>query len=703
MRKLALLVTISCIILYSCKNKNDITNNPLLNESTNIYKIPDFDNITPLHYLQALKYRIKKQQSVITEITDNSEKIDFHNIIIPLDNSFKLIEDIYNIYYGLSWVKRDSALNSINDTINSLINKNRDDIYLNTELFIKIKNLFLDKNNLNLNKEQKRVVQKYYQDFVRNGGSLDYKDKNRLREINNNLNSLLLKFEENYFAETNSNYRLVIHNKEDLKGLSNEIISNAAHLAKNYKLENCYVFNLHRSSIIPFLTYSDNRELREDIYKAFVNRGNNKNEFDNNEIFLEIVKLRAEKAKILGFESYADYIISNNMAKNKENVCDLLIDILEPAIKMADKELEEMQEYVFKEKSKIIIAPWDWLYYAEKLKAEKFNNLNTDFTEYLSLDNVQNGMFDVANKLYGISISEIHMLPKYHMDTKVFEVKDKEGTKIGILMTDYYERPDKFNGAWSMELKRGLKSSDSRSYPVVVIVSNFLLPTNDSILLLTLEEVNILFHEFGHALHSLFSAGNYYKTAGRLPADMNELPSKIMENWATYPDVLKSYAKHYKSLEPISDSLIDIIQVSLKSSQAYETIEYISAALLDIYWHSISENEQINVNEFEQNILERLKIPKEISPRARAPYFYQIIAGGYDSNLYDYLWSEVLDADAFQAFVESGDLFNKDIANKFRKYILSEGGNDDAELQYYKFRNKKPTIENYLKEKGILY
>jgi len=584
--------------------------------------------------------------------------------------------------------------------ISPLVTAHRDNINLNDKLFQRIKAVYTKRDSLKLDSLQKRTVEKYYNDFVRNGANLDEAAKARLREINQQLSELGLHFGENLLAETNKNFKLVIDNPADLDGLPKDIVDAAAITAKEFGLEGKWVFTLQKPSMIPFLQYAKNRNLREKLYTGYAMRCNNNDEFDNKSIMLQIVNLRAEKAKLLGYKTYADYSISNNMAKTPEAVYDFLNQVMEPALIAATRDRDDMQAIINREGGTFKLAPWDWWYYAEKLKKEKFNLDESELKPYFKLENVRDGMFYVANQLYGITFTRRTDLPIYHPDVEVFEVKNETGAHIGLLYLDYFPRAGKRVGAWCGRFRQQTYENGKRITPIVTMVTNFTPPTGNTPALLTWDEVTTLFHEFGHALHGLFTDGPYDRIAGSLPRDMVELPSQVMENWAGEPRVIKVYAKHYQNGSPMPEDLINRLKKSMTFNQGFETVEYIAASVLDLDWHSITEPQKVDVLQFENNSMKRIHLLDEIYPRYRTTYFNHII-GGYAAGYYVYLWAAVLDTDAFNAFAETGDIFNHEVATRFRKHVLTEGGNDEGMIQYVKFRGKEPSVEPLLKKRGF--
>jgi peptidyl-dipeptidase Dcp len=545
------------------------------------------------------------------------------------------------------------------------------------------------------------LLEKYYRDFVRGGANLDKEKKARLREINQELSLLTLKFGENILKE-NNRFELIIENKEDLEGLPQSVIDAAAETAKERGYKGKWVFTLHKPSMIPFLTYSAKRELREKIFKAYINRGNHNDELDNKKILLKIVALRLERAKLLGYKTHAHYVLEENMAKNPENVYKLLDKIWKPALERAKKEAEELQQMIYKEGKNFKLQPWDWWYYAEKLKKEKYDFDDSVLRPYFKLENVIKGVFYVANKLYGLQFVERNDIPKYHPDVRVFEVKDADGSHIGILYTDYFPRASKRGGAWMNSFRKQSKIGGKEIHPVITNNGNFSKPVGDKPSLLSIEEVLTLFHEFGHALHGLLSNCTYPTLSGTsVPRDFVELPSQIMENWALEPEVLKVYARHYKTGEVIPQELIEKLKKAKLFNQGFATVEYLAAAYLDMDWHTLTELNNIDPLKFEEESMKRIGLIPEIVVRYRSPYFRHIFSGGYSAGYYSYIWAEVLDADAFEAFKEKG-IFDKETAQSFRKNILEKGGTEDPMILYKRFRGAEPKVEPLLKRRGLI-
>ena len=676
------------------------TDNPFFSEYKTPFKVPPFNEIKLEHYVPAFEKGIEEQQNEIDAIISNSEQPNFSNTILALDKSGRLLSKVSSVFYSLNGAETSPEMQAIARQVAPKVTAHRDNINLNDKLFKRIKAVYDNRANLNLDSLQLRTVEKYYDDFVRNGANLDDNGKAKLRNINQKLSQLGLKFGENLLDETNKNFILIIDKPKDLDGLSKDIIDAAAITAKQYGYEGKWVFTLQKPSMIPFLQYSTKRDLREKLYTGYVMRCNNNDKFDNKAILLEIANLRTQKAKLLGYETYNHYVISNNMAKTPDAVYSFLNEVMTPALEAAIRDRDAMQAIIDREGGSFKLAPWDWWFYAEKLKKEKYNLDEAELKPYFKLENVRNGMFYVASQLYGITFTKRTDLPVYHPEVEVFEVKDDGSNHVGLLYLDYHPRPGKRVGAWCGRFRQQTYENGKKVTPIVTIVTNLTRPTETTPALLTWDEVETLFHEFGHALHGLFTDGPYDRIAGNVPRDMVELPSQIMEHWASQPQVLRYYAKHYQTGELMPDELIAKLQRSSTFNQGFATVEYIAAAILDLDWHSFTEPKQVDVLEFEQQSMKQINLIPEIYPRYRTSYFNHIV-GGYASGYYVYLWAEVLDSDAFNAFVETGDIFNRQVSAKFRKYILAEGGNNDGMIQYLKFRGKAPSIDPLLQNRGF--
>lgn len=674
-------------------------NNPFFTEYTTPFQTPPFDKIKNEHYLPAFYEGIKIKRAEIDAVINNPDKPTFDNTIAAIEKSGELLKKVSRVFSNISGSNGDDETQKIAETITPELSKLNNDIFLNEKLYHRIKSLNDEKDKLNLTAEQLKVLDNYYTDFVRNGIGLDEDKKARLKKINEELSMLSLKFGDNLRKETNS-IALVVDNKEDLIGLPDAAIQGAQELAELNGLNGKWAFNLQRTSFTPFLQYSEKRNLREKIYKAYLMRGNNNNEFDNKEIIKKIIALRIEKSNMLGYKTFADFKLEKNMAKNTETVNKFLADLWMPALKKSKEEAAEMQKLIDAEGGNFKLAGWDWWYYAEKVKIEKYALDEEMLRPYFKMENVRQGAFDVAAKLYGIQFIKRDDIPVYQPDVDVFEVKEADGTHIGILYTDYFPRSGKRAGAW-MSGFRGQSNMDGEFItPLIVNVGNFSKPTKDRPALLSFDEVNTLFHEFGHGLNGLFTK-SVYPGAQRSSVDFVELPSQIMENWASHPEVLKMYAKHYQTGEPIPDDLIQKIVNSQYFNKGFETLEYLAASILDMDWHTITNANVVDVEKFEEESLSRMGLIPEIASRYQSTNFNHIFGGdGYSAGYYGYRWSGVLDSDAFEAFLENG-LFDRTTAEKFRRNILEKSGSDDPMVLYIKFRGREPKPDALIKKLGL--
>ena len=703
MKKLTVLFTIvlCAFIMTSCnKKKKDLSGNPFFTEYTTPFGVPPFDKIDTTHYIPAFEEGMIQHNLEIDSIINSKEEPTFENTILKYDKSGRLLTKVGNVFFNLLSALTNDRMQDIAMEISPKLSEHRDAIMMNEKLFARIKAIYDKRNESKLDSQQIRVVEKYYKDFVRNGANLSKDKQDSLKSVNSKLSKLELQFGQNLLAET-KDFKLIVDKKEDLEGLPQASIDAAAEAAKEAGKEGKWLFTLDKPSLIPFLQYAKNRELREKIYRGYFMRGDNDNKNDNKKIIDEIVNLRIEKAKLLGYTNFAQYVIEQNMAKTPETVNDFLIKLWTPALKVSKNELVDMQKIIDKEKGNFKLASWDWWYYAEKVRKEKYNLEETELQPYLSLSNVRDGMFYVANKLYGITFDKKTDIPVYQSEVEVFEVKEADGKHLGLLYLDYYPRVSKDGGAWCTSFREAGWDFGKKVDPIVSIVCNFTKPSGDAPALLTWDEATTLFHEFGHGLHSLFTEGKYNRTAGSVPRDYVELPSQIMENWAGEKEVLKQYAKHYKTGEVIPDALIEKLSKSSKFNQGFGTVEYLAASILDLNYHMVNEKTTIDAREFEKTALSKIGLIPEILPRYRSTYFSHIFSGGYSAGYYVYIWAEVLDSDAFDAFKKSGDLFNQDLATKFRKYCLQECGNDEGMTQYKKFRGQEPSIEPLLIKRGL--
>lgn len=675
--------------------------NPFLAEYTTPFKVPPFDKIKLEHYKEAFLKGMEEQAQEINAIVKQRSAATFENTIVALDQSGKLLSKVSAVFYGQNSANTSDEMQAISRELSPLLSKHRDDIKLNAGLFQRVKFVYDQKSKLNLTKEQAKLLEETYKDFVRGGANLDAAKQAKLRELNSELSMLELTFGQNMLKETND-FQLIIDKKEDLSGLPASLIASAADAAKAAKLEGKWLFTLHNPSVMPFLQYADNRALREKIYNGYINRGNNGNKSDNKEVVKKLVTLRLEKAKLMGYKDYASFMLEDRMAKTPEKVYALLDEVWTPALAKAKDELADIKAEIKKEGGNFEPEGWDWRYYFEKAKIAKFNLDENEVRPYLELNNVRDGAFYVANKLYGITFTEIKDIPTPHEEATAFECKDKDGTHLGVLYMDFFPRESKRGGAWCGGYRSQTYENGKRLAPVVTIVCNFSKPAGDQPALLSADEASTLFHEFGHGLHSLFRDVHYFGVAS-VPRDFVELPSQIMEHWVFEPEVLKVYAKHYKTGEVIPAALIEKLEKSGKYGQGFATVEYLAASLLDMDYHVLKEvPANLDAMEFEANVMNKRGLLKQIPPRYRSTYFNHTMGGGYTAGYYSYIWAEVLDADAFEAFKETGDIFNQDKAIKFRNNVLTPGAIDDAMDMYKNFRGKEPGTAPLLKNRGLM-
>jgi peptidyl-dipeptidase Dcp len=701
MKKIIFLLTIMTIVSFSaCKQAKEVKN-PFFTEYQTSFQVPPFDKIDSTDYMPAYVDGMKQHMTEIDEIINNPKEPDFENTILAFDKSGKLLTKVSKVFNQMNEANTTPQMQDIAKKLSPMLSKHRDDIALNEKLFKRIKAVYEKRNKMKLDDQQIRVVEKYYRDFVRMGADLPKDKQDTLRKLNEQLSLLTLKFGDNVLEETNKNFKLVIGDKKDLDGLPQGVIDGAAETAKAAGMEGKWVFTLAKPSMIPFLQYSKNRDLREKIYRGYFMRGNNGNKNDNKEVVARIVKLRAQQAALLGYKSYAAYVIDDNMAKTPEAVDAFLMKLWNAALPVAKKEVQEMQKIIDREGGKFKLKSWDWWYYAEKVRKEKYDLDENELKPYFSLSNVREGMFHVANKLYGITFTKHSDLPVFQKDVETYEVKEADGKSLGVLYLDYYPRESKRNGAWCTDFRSSGYENGKKVDAIESVTYNLTKPTADAPALLNWDDVTTMFHEFGHSLHGLFIEGKYDRTAGNVPMDYVEMPSQVMENWAGEPEVLKFYAKHYKTGEVIPDKLIGKIVKSSMFNQGFMTVEYLAAALLDMDYHNLTMPKDIDVLAFEKKAMDSIGLIEEIIPRYRSTYFSHIFSGEYAAGYYVYIWAAMLDADAFNTFKESGDIYNHDLAAKFRKYCLAESGNDEGMVQYKKFRGQEPSIDPLLKRRGL--
>ena len=702
MRKNVLIIlTLVGVGLASCDSKKK-EDNPLLVEWNTPYQMPPFDQITNEHYQPAIEEAIAKQQEEIQAIADNAETPDFANTVEALEFSGKDLKRIVRVFYNVRNADGDEELQKIAETLAPILSKNSDDIYLNEKLFARIKTVYEnDEIKAGLNQEQKQLLEKSYKSFVRNGANLSAEDKDKLRKINSEIAVLTLQFGNNVLNETND-YALVVSDESRLSGLPTPLVETAAKEAEKRNQAGKWVFTLNNSSVMPFLQYADDRELRQEIWNAYQLRGNNDNANDNKDALLKITNLRLEKANILGYSSHAAYVLEESMSKTPEGAMDLLNQLWQPALQKAKNESADIQQLMLQDGIQGDVTPADWRYYSEKIRQERYDFDENQMQAYFSLENTRDGVFLVTEKLFGLKYEQITNIPVYHEDVTAWKVTEKDGTELGILLMDMHPRVTKNGGAWMTSYRPQSTTEDgTRVLPIISIVCNFTQPTASAPALLTFDEVSTYFHEFGHALHGLLSNVQYESLAGTsVPRDFVELPSQIMENWAAEPEVLKLFAKHYQTGETIPDEMIEKMKATGTFNQGFATTEYLAASILDMMYHAIEKPLEGDIVSYEVNSMKEAGLMDAIIPRYRSTYFNHIFAGGYSAGYYSYIWSEVLDSDAFEAF-KSTSLFDQENALSFRQNILEKGGTQDPEKLYENFRGKQPSIEPLLKKRGL--
>ena len=701
-RKLYLFV-IMAIILTACETpeKSRSKENPFFAEYTTPYGIPPFNLIKTEHYIPALQKGLEEQKAEIDAIVNQKEAPTFDNTIEAYERSGQLLDKVSSVFYNLSSSLTSDTMQELARTMSPMMSKHSDDITLNAALFERIKSVHDNAAAFDLSEEQQMLLEKIYKGFVRGGALLGDAEQQELRKFNEELSLLSLQFGDNVLAETNK-YQMVVEDRNRLKGIPDNFLDAAAEAAKDAGYTDKYVFTLQKPSLLPVLTYADNRELREEMFKAYINRGDNNDEFDNKEKLSRIAVLRAKRAKLLGYDNHAAFVLERNMAKTPETVNELLDELLAAAMPMAKKEAGELQKLIKKRKDGITLQPWDWWYYAEILRKEKYDLDEAALRPYFKLENVRDGVFETANRLWGLRFEPRADYPKYHKDVEVYEVLEADGKHVAVLFMDFFPRASKQGGAWMSSYRKQSRTQDGEFIsPIITTNFNFTAPSAGKPALLSWDEVQTTFHEMGHAFHGMLSNCTYNSLSGTsVPRDFVELPSQIMEHWAGEPEVMAFYAKHYETGEVIPTALIDKMQKSSTFNQGFSMAEFLSAAALDMDWHTIDGTETFDAIAFENASLSESGLIPEIVVRYRSPYFSHIFSGGYSAGYYSYIWSEVLDSDAFEAFKENG-IFDQKTAALYRENILARGGTADPMELYIAFRGKKPTKDALLKNRGI--
>lgn len=695
--KKMLFLSMMLLTLMACKNEN-----PLLVEQNTPFGVPAFDKVKIEHYLPAFEKAIAANQAEIDAIVNNPDAPTFANTIEALDRSGELLDRVVGVFFNVIEADGNDDMNTIAEQVSPMLSALSDGIILNDALFQRVKTVYEQRETLGLNDEQMRLLEETFKSFANNGANLPEDKKARLKEINQELGLLSLQFGNNVVAETNA-YQLFITDETELKGLPESAKAAAKEEATAAGRPEAWLFTPKRTSFTPVLQYCENRELRKELLMAYTTRGNHDNEYDNKDVIVKTMQLRVEKAQLFGYDNPADYILADCMAKNAKTVDAFLESVWEPSLKAAKREAEELQKLMNKDLPGEKLQPWDWWYYAEKLRVEKYALNEEELKPYFELSNVRKGAFLLANKLFGLNFEPLEGMPVYNPEVEVFKVTYADGSLVGILYTDYFPRAGKRPGAWMNNICNQYVDANGVDHrPVIINVGNFNKPTQGNPSLLSMDDVSTLFHEFGHALHGLMSKATYKSLAGtNTPRDFVELPSQFMENYCYHPDIMKTYAFHYQTGEVMPDELIAKINNAGKFNQGFVQTELLSAAILDMDYHKLNTTDAFDVNAFEEASMKKMHMIPEIITRYRSTFYNHIFTTGYAAGYYSYTWAAVLDADAFAAFAETGDILNPEQAKKFAR-LLEQGGTRDAALLYQEFRGKDADPKHLLKRSGFI-
>ena len=688
------------VFLGSCNQKNSMNTNPLLQEFNTVHNTPPFDKIKTEHYLPAFEEAIKDARADIAKIVESKEEPTFENTILALEYAGKQLDHVSSVFFNINSAETNDEIQAIARKVSPMLTEYSNDIVLNETLFAKVKKVYDVRESLGLNAEQIKLLEDSYKGFERKGALLKGEDKERYRAISTELSKLTLQFGENVLAETND-FKLHITNEEDLSGIPEAIKAAAAEVAKNEEKQG-WIFTLQYPSYVPFMKYAENRELRKKMYMAFSTRANHGNDHDNKEIVTKIVNLRLEKAKLLGYENHAQFVLEERMAKTPEKVNAFLQDLLNRSIEFAKNEVAEVAAYAEKHGLNDKLQRWDFSYYSEKVKAEKF-----DFTEemtkpYFQLENVIDGVLGLATNLYGITFKENKDIPVYHEEVKAYEVLDENGKYLSVLYLDFFPRSGKQGGAWMTTYGEQYIKDGKNVRPFVSLVCNFSRPTEDTPSLLTHNEVTTFLHEFGHGLHGMLANTTYKSQSGtNVYRDFVELPSQILENWGTEKEWLAQVGKHYETGEAIPDELVGKILASANFQSGYLSVRQLSFGITDMAWHTITEPFDASVMDFEDAAMAKTELFPEVEGACFSSAFSHIFAGGYAAGYYGYKWAEVLDADAFSVFKQNG-IFDKATAASFRENILEKGGTKHPMDLYVAFRGQEPTLDALMERSGLV-
>ena len=676
--------------------------NPMLEDWDTPFGVPPFDRIESEHYLPAFRAAMAMHADEIAAITANSEAPTFENTVEALELSGSMLSRVSRVFFAVDGANSDDTTKETAKIVAPELSAHRDNILLNKDLFERILAVYEQRDSLDLSPEQAHLLAETHKQFVRSGANLDDEAQARLREINSELAELSQQFGDNVLEETN-NFELLVTDRADLGDLPASLVALAAEEAKRrgHDCDECWVFTLQRPSINPFLQYSPNREMRKKLFEGYAMRGDNDNEFDNKAIISRMVALRAERSALMGYDNHAAFVLSDNMAETPDNVYNLLDQIWRPAIERAKEERADLQAMMEADGIDDRLRGWDWRYYTEKVRKAKYDLDDDALRPYFEVNAVRDGVFGLATALWGLQFEQRDDLPTWHPDQQVFEVREADGSHLAILYMDYFSRPSKRGGAW-MNALRSQSNVDGFVTPIVTNNFNFPAPTEGSPSLLSLTNAETFFHEFGHALHGMFSNVRYESLAGTsTPRDFVEFPSQVMENWMRQPEVLGMFARHYQSGEPIPQEVIDKINASATFDQGFATVEYMAASYLDMAYHALDSTEPVEPRGFEDAAMADIGLIEEIIPRYRSGYFQHIFSGGYSSGYYSYIWSEILDADTFMAFEETNDVLDQEMAARYREEILSKGGTRPGMELYRNFRGRDPEIGPLLEKRGL--
>lgn len=672
--------------------------NPLLAEWKTPFGVPPFSEIKEEHFLPAIKEGMARQKREVADIADLKERPTFQNTIEALEASGETLDRANTVFGNLTSAETNDKLQALARELAPLQSAHRDEILLNAALFKRVQTCWDEREKAGLAPDQLMLLERTYKRFVRGGAALDTRKQERLRKVNSELACLTVAFGDNLLKEMND-YRLVVANRDDLKGLPDSLMDNAARAAEKGGQPGKWAFTLHAPVLWPFMQYAQNRALREELFKAYTTRCNHDTGTDNKSLAARTAALRTEKARLLGYATWADFVLDENMAKTPAQVYELLNRVWTAATTVASKEAQALQEAISADGKDFQLEPWDWFYYAEKVRQSRYALDEEKVRPYFELEKVREGAFWVAQRLYGVTFRELKDIPAYNPEVKAFEVTDADGSHLALFYFDPHPRPGKRSGAWASRYRPTYVADGKSIRPVAVNVCNFSRPSGNAPALLTIDEVQTLFHELGHGLHSMLSKVRY-RSLGPTPTDFVELPSQIMENWAFEPEVLQRYARHWQTGEVIPKELVEKIQKADKFNQGFKTVEYLAASLLDLEWHTLATTAEVDPATLERVALARMGIPRQIVPRYRTTYFQHIFSGGYSSGYYSYIWADVLVADAYKLFKEKG-IFDPETAKSFRVNVLEKGYTEEPMTLYKRFRGRAPSVEALIEKRGL--